>query len=492
MRPRLSNATLAELPANVRRPQYDRSALKTGVLHIGLGAFHRAHQAPVFQALAEEGDLRWGVIGASLQSPSVRDTLASQDFLYTLAVDDGDARDISVINVIRGALVAPEDPSRLVSAIASSEVKIVTVTVTEKGYKLDASGALAVNDNAVASDMASLDAPTTMPGIIAAGMLERRRRRLPPLTIISCDNIAGNGLKLGSSVTQIAAAHDASGAKWIREECAFPATMVDRIVPATRDADIDAISAQIGATDCATVRTEPFSRWVIENRFAGERPDFEAAGAQITNDIAPWEQAKLRLLNGAHSTMAYVGLLAGIATVDRLVEQPWGKALVERLWDEVSPTLSPSPGLDIGQYRQTLMKRFGNSALGHRLQQIAMDGSQKLPQRLVRPALDLIERGRSPAAVSFAIAAWIRCQSGRSDRGENFTVDDPLAQTTARICAGSSDPRDLAVVMLGLEAVFPRRLARDDPFVSQVARHLDAFQRLGAQSAVQRLLEDRG
>ena len=490
MRPRLSNATLAHLPVNVRRPQYDRSALKTGVFHIGLGAFHRAHQAPLFQALAERGDLRWGVIGASLQSPSVRDILAPQNFLYTLAIDDGDARDISVIDVIRGAVVAPEGPSRLVDAIASSQVKIVTVTVTEKGYKLDASGALAVNDNAVASDMARLDAPTTMPGILAAGLLERRRRGLPPLTIISCDNIAANGPKLRSSVTQIAAAHDPSGAEWIKEDCAFPATMVDRIVPATRDADIDSISEQMGATDRATVRTEPFSQWVIENRFAGERPDFEAAGAQITNDIAPWEQAKLRLLNGAHSTMAYVGLLAGIATVNRFVAQEWGRALVERLWDEVSPTLSASHGLDIGEYRRTLMKRFGNAALGHRLQQIAMDGSQKLPQRLVGPALELIERGRPYATVAFAIAAWIRCQSGRSDGGGNIRVEDPLESTTARLYGSMTDPKELAAAMLGLEAVFPSRLARDDAFVSQVMSHLDALQRLGAKAATERFLGD--
>jgi fructuronate reductase len=490
--PRLSNAALGQLPSNVRRSNYDRSALKNGVVHIGLGAFHRAHQAPVFQSLAEQGDLRWGVVGASLRSASVRDSLAPQDFLYSLAVDDCGTREISVVEVISNALVAPEDPSRLVEAIAGPDVQIVTVTVTEKGYKLDPlPGALAQNDNEVASDFADLRTPRTMPGYLVAGLRVRRHRKLPPITIISCDNIAGNGWKLCSRVTELARTHDPSLADWIEDECAFPATMVDRIVPATREIDIETMAAQLGAVDFATVRTEPFTQWVIEDRFAGGRPDFEAAGVHITSDIAPWEQGKLRLLNGAHSAMAYLGVLAGIPTVDRFVAEAWGFALIERLWDEVEPTLGASLGLDIVHYRAVLMDRFSNSTLGHRLQQIAMDGSQKLPQRLVGPALDLIETGQTPMTTALVIAAWIRCQSGKNDTGDRFEVDDPIAPVTTRLTARAHGSRELTLATLGLDSIFPPRLAANGQFVTLVTDRLEELRQLGAKATVERFLENR-
>lgn len=490
---RLSSAVLDRLPADVRRPALDAAELKSGIVHIGLGGFHRAHQAPVFQSLAEQGDLRWGVVGASLRSPSVRDALVPQDLLYTLAIDDGANRKVSVLNVIRDAIVAPEDPSRLIDAIAAPDTHVVTITVTEKGYKLDpASGLLAINDNDVASDLAGLSAPKTMPGYLVAGLRYRRERGLPPITLISCDNLAGNGPKLRSSVTEIARAHDASLAAWIEEECAFPATMVDRIVPATTSSDIEAMAAQLGIIDRATVRTEPFTQWVIEDRFAGPRPHFEAAGVQIANDIAPWEQAKLRLLNGAHSAMAYLGLLAGIETVDRFVAEPWSTAFVRSLWREIGSTLEATPGLDVAQYQDVLMRRFSNSALGHRSQQIAMDGSQKLPQRLVRPACDILEAGRSPSAIALVVAAWIRCQSGRTDAGTRFEVDDPLASLTSRLSARANDPKDLAQAMLGLDAIFPARLAENQAFAALVADRLDDLGRSGARRTVEQFLETRG
>lgn len=471
MKQRLSEATLGGLPASVRRPAYDRRALAPGVVHIGLGSFHRAHQAPVFQALAEAGDMRWGVIGASLRSSSVRDAFAPQDCLYTLAVEDGGERGVSVMGVIRDVIVAPEQPGRLVEAIAAPETRIVTVTVTEKGY---VSGA---------ADVA------TMPAYLASGLRMRRERGLPPLTVISCDNLAGNGSKLRTLVTEIARADDPSLADWIERGCAFPATMVDRIVPATSDSDIERMATQIGVIDRATVRAEGFWQWVIEDRFAGDRPDFESAGVQITNDIASWEQAKLRLLNGAHSAMAYLGLLAGIATVDRFIAEDWGRALINQLWDEVGPTLGSGPKIDVAAYRGGLLARFRNAALGHRLQQIAMDGSQKLPQRLIGPALDLIDAARSPSALALVIAAWMRFQSGRNDSGERLEIDDPLASTTTRLVSNANSSEEQVKALLGLEVIFPPRLAADAGFVALVIDQLEHLRRRGARATVERFVE---
>jgi fructuronate reductase len=429
---RLSEATLHLLPAWVRRPG-PRPAPR--VVHLGLGAFHRAHQAIAFD------DLGWGVTGASLRSPAAREAMAPQDGLYSLVVGE----EVRVIGAVREVLL---DSEALIERIAAPETRIVTLTITEKGY---------------------------LPGSRAAAILaEGLARRGDGLTIISCDNLPGNGARLREAV--LAAAGDS--AEWIAARCAFPQTMVDRIVPATEAADIDALAARIGLLDRAMVKTEPYVQWVIEDRFApGERPDFEAAGVRIAADIAPWEEAKLRLLNGAHSALAYLGGLAGVAFVHAFVADPAGRRFVEALWDEAETTLSPPPGLDLAAYRAALMARFADASLQHRTRQIAMDGSQKLPQRLLAPIAARLERGQGIDALALAVAAWMRWQSGRTDAGEAFTVDDPLAAETARRRA---DPQAL----LGMAAIFPRRLAADPRFVAAVTRQYARLVELGAAGAI--------
>jgi fructuronate reductase len=477
------------LPADVQAPTYDRRALKPGVVHIGLGAFHRAHQAPIFETFAQRGDLRWGIVGASLRSAGVRDALLPQNWLYSLVVEAGPERTTSVIGALCDVIVAPEAPRRLIEAMASEQTHLVTVTVTEKGYKLDSgSGLLLEDDPDVRLDLMDLSAPATMPGYLAAGLMLRKERGLPPITIISCDNIAGNGIKLRTSVVHIARKHDPRVAEWIDQDCAFPDTMVDRIVPATTDSDVELTRSQLGLVDLATVRTEPFSQWVIQDRFAGPRPDFESAGVQITTDLVPWEQAKLRLLNGAHSAMAYLGGLAGMETVDEFVEQPWGPAFICLLWDELESTLTAPRELHVAEYRETLMRRFANSALKHRLRQIAIDGSQKIPQRLVASAADLLDRGDQPDAIALTIAAWMRWQSGRDDIGRRFEVDDPLASTTERLATGASSAPDQARALLSLGSVFPARLRDDSKFRELVARHLQDLRDHGAKGTVERFL----
>ncbi|RHW18596.1 mannitol dehydrogenase family protein [Sphingomonas gilva] len=467
---RLSSETIDRLPRDVARPAYDRAQVRAGVVHLGIGAFHRAHQAVVFDDLLAAGDLRWGVRGASLRSPGVRDSLAPQDGLYTLLVRDGDEERARIIGAVGDVLVLPEDPAALIGALANPDTHLVTLTVTEKGYRLDpASGELLSGDPDVAADIAGEGAPRTVPGLLVAALAERRARGLPAFTAISCDNLAHNGRKLEAAVLAMAAARDPALRDWIAEAARFPQTMVDRIVPATSAVDIAALAGGLGVTDAAMVKTEPFSQWVIEDRFAGERPDFAGAGVQLTDDVAPWEEAKLRLLNGAHSTIAYLGGLAGIETVDQVVARPGGRALVEALWDEAETTLSPPPGLDIAAYRRALMARFANSALAHRTRQIAMDGSQKLPQRLVATAAARIAAGRPIDTLALAIAGWMRWQAGRTDAGAAFVVDDPLAARTAARIAGRETSSGQVDALLGLEAVFPADLAADPRFREPVA-----------------------
>ena len=480
---RLSNASLAGLPAEVERPGYDRSQVKTGVVHLGIGAFHRAHQAVVFDDALRSGDLRWGVLGVSLRSPGVRDQLAPQDGLYSLVVRDGVTDRSRIIGAVQGVRVAPEDPAAVVAAMAAPSVHLVTLTVTEKGYRLDpASGGLLTGDPDVAADLADLSQPRTAPGFLVAALAERRRSGLPPFTVISCDNLPHNGARVRAAVLAMAGAHDPALKDWIEAEGAFPQTMVDRIVPATTPGDIDGQAARIGVRDEGMVKTEPFTQWVIEDRFAGPRPDFAAFGVQLTGEVAPWEDAKLRLLNGAHSSIAYLGGLAGHEFVHQVVAIPAFRAFVERLWDEAGTTLDPPPGLDIPAYRRDLMARFSNPSLQHRTRQIAMDGSQKLPQRLLATIAARLDDDQPIDALALGVAGWIRWQDGVTETGEAFTIDDPMAVTLAGALAGAVTATDRVRAVSALTGIVAPRLADDERFTGTVARHLDGIAVQGVET----------
>lgn len=487
---RLSEAALQELPADVQRPAYDRAAVKTGVVHLGIGAFHRAHQAVVFDDALAAGDLRWGVLGASLRSPGVRDQLNPQDGLYTLVVRDGADEALRVIGAGRGVLVGPEDPAALVAAMAHADVHIVTLTVTEKGYRLDpATGELLVDDPDVAADLEDLSAPRTAPGFIVAALRDRRAGGLKPFTVISCDNLPHNGQRIRAAVLAMAARIDPELARWIEAEGAFPQTMIDRIVPATTPEDITRLEERMGLRDEGMVKAEPFTQWVIEDRFAGERPDFTALGVQLTGAVAPWEDAKLRLLNGAHSALAYLGALSGHEHVHEAVAAPAFAAYVEALWDEAEATLAPPAGLDITAYRQALMARFSNPALMHRTRQIAMDGSQKLPQRLLATAAERLAAGREIPALALGVAAWMCWQSGVTESGEAVVVDDPLAARTAQLLAAADTDEAGVEALLTLSAVFPPSLADDPRFAKAVTDAYLSLARTGAVAAAGRVTE---
>lgn len=487
---RLAPETLDRLPADVCRPTYDRAAIRTGVVHLGIGAFHRAHQADVFDRALAAGDSRWGVLGVSLRSPGVRDQLAPQVGLYALSVRDGREERVRIIGAVTGLQVGPEDPVALVERLAGPDVHLVTLTVTEKGYRLDpASGALLADDPDVAADLADPDRPRTAPGVLAAGLRLRRQRSLPPLTVISCDNLPHNGARVRDATLAFARAADPAAADWIEANCTFPQTMVDRIVPATTSADLDAMAARLGVRDEGMVKTEPFLQWVIEDRFAGERPDFEALGVRITASVAPWEDAKLRLLNGAHSALAYLGGLAGIDFVHQAVADPAWARYVTGLWDEAETTLTPPPELDVAAYRRDLFARFANASLNHRTRQIAMDGSQKLPQRLVATAAARVEQGRPLPRLALAIAGWMRWQGGQDDAGQSFGVDDPLAATTRRLLdAAGPDAEAGARALLSLTAVFPPSLTADPAFRAPVIAAYRQLCHSGARAAVETLV----
>ncbi|MEO7708816.1 MAG: mannitol dehydrogenase family protein, partial [Caldimonas sp.] len=368
--PRLNAGALGALPVDVERPTYDRPALGAAIVQLGIGAFARAHLAAVNEAaLHATGDLRWGLVGVSLRQADTRDALAPQDGLYALGLRDADAagtprESLRIVGGLRDLLVAPEAPAAVLERIAAAETRIVSLTVTEKGYCHDpASGTLRFDDPDIAHDLQTPAAPRSAIGFIVHGLRLRRQRGHAPVTLLSCDNLPSNGRTLRGLVLAFAARLDAGLHDWIENECTFPNSMVDRIVPRTTADDRTRIEARLGCVDAWPVVAEPFLDWVIEDRFAAGRPQWEHGGARFVADAAPFERMKLRMLNGSHSALAYLGATAGFATVDAAVGLPALRAFVDAMMRlEIAPTLA-ADGLDPERYRRRLLERFANPAL---------------------------------------------------------------------------------------------------------------------------------
>jgi fructuronate reductase len=415
-------------------------------VHLGVGNFHRAHQAVyVDDCLAADGS--WGIRGVSLRRPDMRDALAPQDGLYTLAVKDGATTKARIVGSILDMLVATEDIEPVLAAMTDPATRIVSLTVTEKGYCHDPSnGDLDPQNAGIIADLDRPDRPSTVPGLLVEALRRRRNAGVAPFTVLSCDNLPSNGRTLGRIVGQYAALIDDALAQWIGGTIAFPSTMVDRIVPATSDADRSAIAALTGFDDAWPVVTEPYTQWVIEDVFPAGRPDFAAAGAELVADVAPFERMKLRMLNGAHWTLAYVGQLLGHETVADAMQDSALARLVAQVMDEAAATLD-LPAADLAAYGRALRTRFANPALRHRTAQIAMDGSQKIPQRLLGSIRDAQAAGQEWGALATGVAAWIAFLW-------QGPVDDPMADRFLALADKHADPAGHAEAVLGMREVF--------------------------------------
>jgi fructuronate reductase len=487
---RLHPSLLGSLNPQVQRPGYERSAHGIGVVHLGVGAFHRAHQALYLDDLLARAGGDWRILGISCRGPGVRDQLRPQDCLYTVFERSGSAPRMRLVGSIADVWVAAENPAAVIDAIARASTHVISLTVTEKGYCRSPSGdGLDLQHPDIVHDLTSPARARSALGLLAAGLRQRWQRRIGPPTIISCDNLPHNGALLQRLLVEFARQLDPGLAEWIANEVACPSSVVDRIVPATTDADISAAATALGLTDQAVVITEPFTQWIIEDHFAGPRPELELAGVRLVADVRPYESAKLRLLNGSHSALAYLGVIADLHFVHEAMAEPEVLAFVRHLMaGQLAPTLAPTPGLDLAAYQAALLARFANPALQHRLQQIAMDGSQKLPQRLVQPARECIASGNSFDALALAIAAWMRYTLGRTERGVAYAIDDPLAARLASIAASNlGSGADLAARFLAVEEIFGADLRHHAPFVAAVSRQLEQLLAHGALAAMRRL-----
>jgi fructuronate reductase len=481
--PRLSLATLDRLPASAR-PLVRPGEAGAGIVHFGLGAFHRAHQAVYTEEAVAAAGGDWGIVAVAPRRRQLVDTLAAQDGLFSVTSLDGAGARTRAVGALAGVRHAPSDPLAVAALLADPAIRVVTLTVTEKAYLLDPANGRLLVDDPLRAELSGQADPLTVPGLLVAGLRARARADAGPIALVSCDNLPANGRRLRSAVTQalaLAGPSAAAAAEWVEANVTFPCTMVDRIVPATTPATLATARTALGVVDLAAVAAEPYRQWVIEDDFPAGRPAWQAAGAVLTHDAGPYERLKLRCLNGVHSALAYLGALAGCETIAESLALPGLPAVLERfVAEDIAPSLDPPDGLSVLDYGRSVLDRFANPAIGHRTWQVAMDGSQKLPQRVLHTIEDRRSVGASPRWAALVVAAWMRFVSGYDDAGRPLPLDDPLAEEIRKALTGSDRNPGAAVdALLQLDQVFAPELADDQVIRRLIVEWLEALTRHG-------------
>lgn len=488
---KMKNIATAALPDNVQQPRYDRSRLQTRIVHLGFGAFHRAHQALLTDRVLNQAGGDWGICEISLFSADVlMQQLRQQDHRYTVLEKGPDGNQPIIVGAVRECLNGKLDSlEAIIEKFCEPQVAIVSLTITEKGYCIDpATGLLDITQPPIIHDLQAPTNPRSAPGILVEALHRRQQRGLAPFTVLSCDNIPDNGRVVKNAVLGMAARRSDTLAAWIETNVSFPGTMVDRIVPAATQASLDEIAGELGVSDPCAVSCEPFIQWVIEDSFVAGRPAWEIAGAQLVDDVLPWEQMKLRMLNGSHSFLAYAGYLSGYQYISDCMNDPLFRTAAARLMmQEQAPTLHIT-GVDLQDYADSLLARFANPALQHRTWQIAMDGSQKLPQRMLDSIRHCLHHGNEWPLLAFGVAAWMRYVSGVDDSGRPIEIKDPLGdKIAARVAASEAAGRVSA--LLSLREIFGTDLPANPQFVSAVSRAWDLITRHGTREALRLTLE---
>ena len=489
---KLSSSTLASLPAHIQIPSYDRSRLIRSIVHIGVGAFHRAHQALYLDDLIENtGSLDYGICGVGLlpQDEKIRDVMKAQDCLYTVLEKSASGKRARVVGSITDFLFAPENPERVIEQLARSETRIVSLTITEGGYSINQATGDFEKTSAVRHDLNERSKPVTVFGYITEALRRRRENGFLPFTIMSCDNLQHNGDVARKAFCSFTEMQDPDLAEWIHRNVAFPNSMVDRITPATCDDDRKILENEFGIEDAWPVACEPFRQWVIEERFSNGRPEFERVGVAFTEDVHPYETMKIRLLNGSHSAMGYLGYLAGYRYIHEIMADPEFREYIMRLMrEEVAPVLLPVPDVNLKSYKETLLERFANPEIKDQALRICLDGSDKIPKFILPTIRERIERGSSVRLLSLVVAAWFRFLSGSDERGERIPIEDPRAEDLKILAQkGGEDPSAL----LSRRDLFGE-LGTSSVFLDGLSSHLRSLYSLGARKTLHALLHSAG
>lgn len=487
MTPRLSRAALRELPASIRAPAYDVAQITPGIVHLGLGGFHRAHMARYTHELMERNSsaYRWGIIGAGLLAGdrSMRDALASQDHLYTLVERDTHGEDARVIGSLCDVVYAGEQTAALLTRISDPAIAIVSLTVTENGYCLDpATKRLNLEHPSIRTDIANPRTPASAIGVLVEAYRRRRDARLPGFTSLSCDNIQSNGEILRQAVYRLAELVDPSLLEWLQTQARFPSTMVDRITPLASALDLSTFTAQYQLADARPVFCETFSQWVIADEFVTDRPAWEQVGAQFVDDVEPYEYMKLRLLNASHLAIAGLARLAGAVHIDEAMRLPHMQTYMSGLMDrETGPTLRPVPGIDLPCYKKTLLERFANPRIRDTVDRVNADAPLNV---LLDPIRDRLRESPTMPLLSLALAAWIRRFGGVDEAGGRIELRHPYqALLQERVRSDGTDPRGI----LGIEALFGE-VGQSEALVSQVQKWLESMACRGVLATIERAI----
>ena len=470
---RLSQESLGQLEPDVKTPSYDRSAVGVGIMHLGPSAFHRGHQAAYLDKLLAQNLRGWGICGVSIRSSKIRDLLVPQNFLYTLAIRDVEPS-CRIIGSIFEMLSANSQQCEILDKFENPSLHIVSMTITEKGYCLTPAGDLDVANPSIQHDLENRQMPVSAIGYLVEGLARRQKCGLAPFTALSCDNLVGNGERLAKAVLQFAHEVDPPLAKWIDGNASFPNTMVDSITPATTQELLTSVAGLIGLEDAAPIQREAFTQWVIEDDFCDGRPPLEDVGVTFTNDVAPFEQAKLRILNGLHSTMAYVGFLRGHETVAESMADAMIKDFLQHLaMSEILPSLELA---DLGDYVDSILRRFENPAIEYQLLQIAGDSSQKIIFRLMGTVRDNLEAGRSVNNLAVGIAAWLHY--ARRQTAADKSLNDPQEvkiEECAKACSGNA--RSDVMQFAGLSETLAPDLMSSEQFVAPLVNAYKLIER---------------
>lgn len=481
----------SQLPAEVQQPRYDRQAMKTRIVHIGFGAFHRAHQALLTDRVLNQHGGDWGICEVNIFSGSALiESLRQQDHLFTVLEKGAEANQAIVVGSVRESIAADlEGIPAVLEKLAEPQVAIVSLTITEKGYCIKpGTGQLDLEHPMILQDLASPQAPTSAPGFLVAALELRRQRDLAPFSVLSCDNIPENGHLVKNAVLGLAQARSPELAAWIEQRVTFPSTMVDRIVPAATQETLQQITEILGVSDPCAIACEPFIQWVVEDNFVAGRPAWDKVGAQLVDNVIPFEEMKLRMLNGSHSFLAYLGYLAGYPHInDCMTDAGYRRAAHHLMLQEQAPTLHVA-GVDLAAYAQQLIERYSNPSLQHRTWQIAMDGTQKLPQRMLESIRWHLSNGGDYRCLVLGVAGWMRYVSGKDDAGQPIDLRDPMADQLQQLVASSAEGEERVRALLALKSVFGETLPQQEKFVSALtAAYLQLMQQ-GAQRSVAALV----
>ena len=490
---KLNQKNLSELPATVAKPGYDLTSRQQGIAHIGVGGFHRAHEAIYTEALMNAGEaLDWGICGVGLrpEDTAMRDALAGQDYLYTMMeLSDSPDTEVRVVGVIGDMLLSSDSPSALIDRLASPAIRIVSLTITEGGYCMDDStGEFNADLPGIQHDLANPATPQTVFGYLLSALRQRRALSVAPFTVMSCDNLPHNGEVARKALLSFAALADASMRDWIADHVTFPNAMVDRITPMTSPEHKARLASEHGIEDAWPVVCEPFLQWVLEDKFVNGRPAWEKVGVQFTDDVTPYEEMKIKLLNGSHLALTYIGTLKGYRFVHEAMNDPLIARYIRTYMDlDVTPQLAAVPGIDLETYKDTLIERFSNQAIADQLERVCSDGSSKFPKFTVPTINRLIADDKALDRASLVVAAWAHYLKGVDEHGNRYRMIDPRLAFCQSLVSDDTKARER---VLGVEEIFGRSIPTSPAFVASFERNLNSLRTLGVSATLQRLLDE--